>query len=64
MEIVHLYKCLGTTFGNTLKWDHNTEAITKEEHQWLHLLQKLRSFNVDPAVRKLFEFITLLLRTV
>ena len=41
-------------FEDTLKRDLNTEAITKKGHQRLHLLRKLRSFNVDPTVFKLF----------
>ena len=54
VEIVHSYKYLGTIFEDTLKWDLNTEAITKKGHQQLHLLRKLRSFNVDPTILKLF----------
>ena len=46
VEIVHSYKYLGTIFEDTLKWDLNTEAITKKGHQRLHRLRKLRSFNV------------------
>ena len=38
-------------FVDTLKWDLNTETITKKGHQPLHLLQKLRSFNVDPTLK-------------
>ena len=53
VEIVHLYKYLGTIFENTLKWDRNTEAITKKGHQRL-LLRKLKSLNVDPTILKLF----------
>ena len=45
---------LETIFEDSLKWDLNTEAITKKGHQRLHLLRKLRSFNVDPAILKLF----------
>ena len=53
VEIVNSYKYLGTILEDTLKWDLNTEAITKKGHQRLHLLRKLRSFNVDPAILKL-----------
>ena len=35
--------------------DPNTAAITKEGHKRLHLLQKLRSFDLDPTVLKLFH---------
>ena len=31
------------------KWDFNTEAIAKEGQKKLHLLQKLRSFDLDPT---------------
>jgi hypothetical protein len=54
VEIVHSYKYLGTIFEDTLKWDLNTEAIAKKGHQRLHLLRKLRSFNVDSTILKLF----------
>ena len=64
VEIVHSHEYLGTIFEDTLKWDLNTKATTKKGHQGLLLLQRLSSFNVDRAVRKLFRFITLLLRTV
>ena len=30
VEIVHWYKYLRTIFEDTLKWDLNTEAITKK----------------------------------
>ena len=45
---------IGTIFEDTLKWDLNTEAITKKGHQRLHLLRKPRSVNVDPTILKLF----------
>ena len=45
---------LETIVEDTLKWDLNTEAITKKGHQRLHLLRKVRSFNVDPILLKLF----------
>ena len=54
VEIVHSYKYLGTIFEDSLKWDLNTEVITKKGHQRLHLLQKLKSFGADPAVLMLF----------
>ena len=54
VEIIHSYKYLGTIFEDTLKWDLNTEVITKKGHQRLHLLQKLKSFDADPTVLKLF----------
>ena len=43
VEIINSYKYLGTIFKDTLKWDLNTEAITKKGHQRLYLLRKLRS---------------------
>ena len=61
VEIVHSYKYLGTIFEDSLKWDLNTEVITKKGHQRLHLLQKLKSFDADPTV--LMLFLTILLRT-
>ena len=48
------YKYLGTIFEDILKWDLNTDAITRKGHQRFHLLPKLRSFNVDPTILKLF----------
>ena len=48
VEIINSDKYLGTVFENTLKRDLNT----KKGHQQLHLLQKLRSFNVDPTILK------------
>ena len=45
----------GTFFEGNLKWNLNTESITKEGHQWLHLLWKLSSFNTDPTILKLFD---------
>ena len=54
VEIVHSYKYLGTIFEDTLKWDLNTEVITKKGHQRLHLLQKRKSSDADPTVLKLF----------
>ena len=54
VEIVHSYKHLGTIFEDSLKWDLNTEVITKKGHQRLHLLQKLKSFDADPTVLMLF----------
>ena len=54
VEIVQSYKYLGTIFEDSLKWDLNTEVITKKGHQRLHLLQKLKSFDADPTILKLF----------
>ena len=51
VEIVNWHKHLGTISKDTLKRDLNTEAITKDQR--LHLLRKLRSFNVDPTILKL-----------
>ena len=51
MEIVHSYKCFGTIFEDTLKWDLNTETTIKKGHQQLH---QLRSFNIAPTILKLF----------
>ena len=61
VEIAHSYKYPGTIFEDTLKWDLNTEIITKKGNQRLHLLQKLKSFHADPTV--LMLFLTILLRT-
>ena len=54
VEIVTSYKYLSTIFEDILKWDLNTKAITKKGRQQLHLLCKLRLFNVDPTILKLF----------
>ena len=55
VEIVHSLKYLGTILEGKLKWDLNTDAITKKGHQRLHLLRKLRSFNVDLNILKRFD---------
>lgn len=46
VEIVDTYKYLGTVFDSKLKFDANTDSIVKRGQQRIHLLRKLKSFNV------------------
>ena len=41
VEIVTMYKYLGTVFDNKLRWDDNTEVIIKKCQQGLYFLRKL-----------------------
>ena len=43
MEIVDVYKYLGTAFDNLLRFSSNTEEILKKCHQRQYLLRKLKS---------------------
>ena len=42
IEIVHSYKCLGTTIDGKLRWDDNTMNLYKKGQQILYFLRKLR----------------------
>ena len=54
VKIVYLYKYISILSDDTLKRDLNTKAISKKGNQRLHLLRKLRFFNFNPAIFKLF----------
>lgn len=50
VEIVHNYKYFGTVFDSSLKFDMNTDLTIRKEHQRIHLLRKLNSFNVSQSI--------------
>ena len=54
VEIVSEYKYLGTIIDDRLNWNKNTENVYKKCQQRLHFLRKLRSFDVDIKLLKLF----------
>ena len=54
VEIVSEYKYLGTVIDNKLNWNKNTENVYKKCQQRLHFLRKLRCFDVDVKLLKMF----------
>ena len=54
IEIVDSYKYLGTTFDAKLKWEENTQLITRKCQQRIYFLRKLASFSVDKTILNLF----------
>ena len=54
IEIINEYKYLGTIIDSKLNWNSNTDAVFKKCQQRLHLLRKLKSFNVNAGVLSLF----------
>ncbi|KAI8494108.1 hypothetical protein Bbelb_284550 [Branchiostoma belcheri] len=46
LEVVKTAKCLGVTFQSDLRWDTHVAEVTKKGSQRLHLLCRLRQFNV------------------
>ncbi|KAI8492567.1 hypothetical protein Bbelb_296080 [Branchiostoma belcheri] len=46
LEVVKSAKCLGITFQSDLRWDTHVAEVTKKGSQRLHLLCRLRQFNV------------------
>ena len=50
VDIVDTYKCLGTIFDSSLRFDINAEAIVKKGQQRTHLLRKLNPFNVSKPI--------------
>ena len=54
VEIVDKYKYLGTVIDNRLNWNSNTTKVYKKANQRLHFLRKLKSFDVNSKVLKLF----------
>ena len=54
VEIVTEYKYLGTFIDSKLNWRVNTENLYNKCQQRLHLMRKLRSFNVNTTVMSTF----------
>ena len=54
VETVSEYKYLGTIFDNKLTFDANTDRICKKANQRLFFLRKLRSFQVDRTLMRMF----------
>ena len=54
VEIVSKYKYLGTTISNDLKWGENMKIQMKKSHSRIYFLRKLKEFNVDQTIMKLF----------
>ena len=46
LETVHETKLLGTIITSDLKWERNTDMLTKKAYQRMEMLRKLRSFGV------------------
>ena len=47
VEQVVSYKYLGLNLDNKLSFTHHTTAVQKKCQQRLHVLRRLRSFNID-----------------
>ncbi|KAK0146882.1 putative RNA-directed DNA polymerase from transposon BS [Merluccius polli] len=56
VEIVEVYKYLGTAFDNLLRFSSNTEEILKKCHQRQYLLRKLKSFGINKAILTTFYY--------
>ncbi len=54
VEIVSQYKYLGTILDDKLTSEANTDYICKKANQRLFFLRRLRDFNVDRSLLKLF----------
>ncbi len=54
VDIVTEYKYLGTFIDSKLNWNSNTDSIYGKCQQRLHLMRKLRSFNVSQSVMSIF----------
>ena len=54
VEVVEEYKYLGTIIDDKLSWKSNTHRVHAKAQQRLFFLRKLRSFNVDTCLLKLF----------
>ena len=54
IEQVKEYKYLGTILDSKLSWKENTDKIYKKGQQRLHLLWKLKHFNIDQTIMMLF----------
>ena len=47
LEIIEETKLLGTVITSDLKWETNTEMLTKKAYKRMRMLQKLKSFGVQ-----------------
>ena len=54
VEVVTQYKYLGTILDHKLEWTENTSLLVKKGNQGIYFLKKLRSFNVQRKVLRLF----------
>ena len=54
VETVDEYKYLGTIIDNKLSWKPNSHHVHTKAQQRLFYLRKLRAFNVDTTILKLF----------
>ena len=54
VEIVKELKYLGTFIDSKLNWNANTTHVYKRSNQRLYFLRKLKSFNVNTNILKLF----------
>ena len=46
VDIVNSFKFLGTYISNDLKWEENTNNLTKKAHKRLYLLRQLNKFKL------------------
>lgn len=56
VEIVEVYKYLGTAFDNLLRFSSNIEEILKKCHQRQYLLRKLKSFGINKDILTTFYY--------
>ena len=54
VERVSQYKYLGVTLDDKLTWKPNTNALIKKTNSRLFFLRKLRSFDLDKSLLKVF----------
>ncbi|KAG1663833.1 Patj [Nymphon striatum] len=54
VERTSTYKYLGVIFNNKLKWDDHVDKILKKLNSRLYCLYKMKKFNVQPQILKLF----------
>ena len=54
VERVTTYECLGIMLNNDLSWSNNTDYIISRLNSLLYCLRKLKNFNVNISILKLF----------
>ena len=54
VEQVGNYKYLGTVIGERLEWTMNTSATCNKAWKRMYYLRKLKEFNINPAIMRLF----------
>ena len=54
VERVSTYKYLGVMLNNDLSWSNNTDYIISKLNSHLYCLRKLKKFNVNICILKLF----------